>query len=102
MRLLQQDHTNADRQWSIRWRSPFLLLTLLFLLLGVGTPNSLQAQGSTPGQGNDQGRAAAVASGPVLLTGDVTYTNPFFTTGIAAPLIVLEDQAGFIDRDPGF
>ncbi|MCC6454389.1 MAG: PDZ domain-containing protein [Caldilineaceae bacterium] len=40
--------------------------------------------------------------GPVLLTGKVTYTNPFFTVGVAAPLIILEDQAGFIDRDPSF
>ncbi|GAB4510273.1 MAG: hypothetical protein OHK0046_06800 [Anaerolineae bacterium] len=40
--------------------------------------------------------------GPVLLTGRVTYTNPFFTDGVSAPLIILEDQAGFVDRNEYF
>lgn len=40
--------------------------------------------------------------GPVVITGDVTYTNPFFTLGVAAPMIILEDQAGFVDRNEGF
>ncbi len=37
--------------------------------------------------------------GPVAVTGLVTYTNPFFTLGVAAPVVILEDQAGFVDRD---
>lgn len=41
---------------------------------------------------NDEG-------GPVSITGVVTYTNPFFTTGVTAPMVILEDQAGFVDRD---
>ncbi|MCL4261642.1 MAG: peptidase S41 [Anaerolineae bacterium] len=41
---------------------------------------------------NDEG-------GPVAITGLVTYTNPFFTLGVAAPVVILEDQAGFVDRD---
>ena len=32
----------------------------------------------------------------------MNYTNPFVALGVAQPLIVLEDQAGFIDRDEGF
>src|SRR5688500_580608 len=44
---------------------------------------------------NDEG-------GPVSITGDVTYTNGFFTSGVAEPLIILEDQAGFVDRNRGF
>ncbi|MBE2222544.1 MAG: hypothetical protein IAF02_13435 [Anaerolineae bacterium] len=44
---------------------------------------------------NDEG-------GPVSLTGVVTYTNPFFTMGVAAPVIILEDQAGFVDRNEHF
>jgi C-terminal processing protease CtpA/Prc len=119
MRLLQQDCYHQDRQWILRWRSPFLLLThlcihfvILFVifpmfLLWMGVPIGLHARpviplGSTQGNDNEQGRAVVDTSGPVLLTGEVTYTNPFFTTGIAAPMIVLEDQAGFIDRDPSF
>ncbi|NDJ61230.1 MAG: peptidase S41 [Chloroflexi bacterium] len=44
---------------------------------------------------NDEG-------GPVAITGEVTYTNTFFTAGVAQPLVILEDQAGFVDRDRGF
>ncbi|MEJ2747172.1 MAG: S41 family peptidase, partial [Anaerolineae bacterium] len=44
---------------------------------------------------NDEG-------GVVAITGVVTYTNPFFTLGVAAPVIITEDQAGFVDRNEGF
>lgn len=44
---------------------------------------------------NDEG-------GPVSVTGSVTYTNLFFTAGVSEPLIILEDQAGFIDRNRYF
>lgn len=40
--------------------------------------------------------------GPVSITGSVTYTNPFFTLGVAQPMIILEDQAGFVDRNEYF
>lgn len=41
---------------------------------------------------NDEGGAA-------IVRGSVTYTNPFFTAGISEPLILLEDQTGFVLRD---
>lgn len=44
---------------------------------------------------NDEG-------GPVSITGEVAYTAPFFTLGVAAPLVILEDQAGFVDRDKDY
>ena len=44
---------------------------------------------------NDEG-------GPISVTGELTYTNPFFTAGTAEPLVILEDQAGFIDRDRNY
>ena len=44
---------------------------------------------------NDEG-------GPVRITGEVAYTNVFFTDGVAEPLVILEDQAGFVDRDANF
>ena len=44
---------------------------------------------------NDEG-------GPVIITGNLHYTNAHFTSGVAEPLIILEDQAGFIDRDEYF
>lgn len=44
---------------------------------------------------NDEG-------GPVVVTGEVAYTNPFFTSGVAQPIVILEDQGGFVVRDRGF
>lgn len=44
---------------------------------------------------NDEG-------GPVVVTGEVAYTNPFFTTAVAQPIVILEDQGGFVVRDRGF
>ncbi len=44
---------------------------------------------------NDEG-------GVVSITGVVTYTNPFFTLGVAAPLVITEDQAGFVERDEDY
>lgn len=44
---------------------------------------------------NDEG-------GPVAISGVVTYTNPFFTLGVAQPMVILEDQAGFVDRDEAY
>lgn len=44
---------------------------------------------------NDEG-------GPVSVTGELTYTNGFFTSGADEPLIILEDEAGFIDRNRAF
>ena len=42
------------------------------------------------------------ADGPKIVTGQVTYTNAFFTEGVAQPLVILEDQTGFVRRDRNF
>ncbi len=44
---------------------------------------------------NDEG-------GPVVITGEVAYTNAFFTLGVSEPLILLEDQTGFVNRDRNY
>jgi len=44
---------------------------------------------------NDEG-------GPVSISGEVEYTNTFFTSGVAEPVVILEDQAGFVDRNQFF
>lgn len=41
---------------------------------------------------NDEG-------GPVIITGELAYSNAFFTSGVDEPLIILEDQTGFVDRN---
>jgi C-terminal processing protease CtpA/Prc len=42
------------------------------------------------------------AGGPVIIRGQMDYTNPLLTLGVAQPIVMLEDQAGFVDRDLGF
>ncbi len=41
----------------------------------------------------------AEEGGLVSMTGFVTYTNPFFGAGTVQPLVILEDQTGFVDRN---
>lgn len=79
------------KQWL--WRS----LSALALLL-IGTMPAVQAQ---PAQFppasivHDEG-------GAVTVRGQVIYTDPLFTLGVAEPLVILEDQAGFVDRNSAF
>jgi C-terminal processing protease CtpA/Prc len=40
--------------------------------------------------------------GVKIVTGKVTYTNAFFTMGVAEPEIILEDQTGFVERNRQF
>jgi len=79
-----------------RLRTVATLLLCLSILLPV---QPLLAQTDAPIAPaeivNDEG-------GPVAIHGLVTYTNAFFTTGVAAPMVILEDQAGFVDRNEGF
>ena len=72
------------------------LLALLAALGGLSVI-ALDEEDDTPAAEivNDEG-------GPVLLTGNLSYTNALFTDGVAEPLIILEDQAGFVDRDESF
>jgi len=48
--------------------------------------------------------AADAAEQPSVrtITGSVTYSDSFFTMGVNDPLIVLEDQSGFVERDRSF
>ena len=39
---------------------------------------------------------------PVFVTGDIPYTSPFFLNSISQPFVLLEDQAGFVNRDKNF
>lgn len=40
--------------------------------------------------------------GVVAVSGSVSYQNPRFTARLSQPVIILEDQAGFVDRDQYF
>ena len=70
-------------------------MTLSILILPVPTKAQESPEWPDAEIINDEG-------GPVVIRGEVTYTNPFFTSGVAAPIIILEDQAGFVDRNEYF
>ena len=87
-------------------RKLFIGITLLvwltaFASLSVRAISEKEDEDATP---VPTGAAAVVndEGGPVLLTGSLTYTNALFTDGVAEPLIILEDQAGFVDRNEDF
>jgi C-terminal processing protease CtpA/Prc len=74
------------------WRKIFLFLTIFLLII---TPTFAQTDIPPAPIINDEG-------GTVIIKGLLTYTNPFFTSGVAMPVIILEDQAGFVDRNRYF
>ena len=53
---------------------------------------------SLPGPDQSTGDEA----GSKIVTGTVTYSNVFFTEGVAQPVVILEDQGGFVTRDRDF
>ena len=67
-------------------------IIVLALLALVGAVASQDADIPLAEIINDDGGVASI-------TGEVTYTSLFFTDGAAQPVIILEDQAGFVDRD---
>lgn len=75
------------------------LLTLSALGIGEKDENDATANSAPPANAariiNDEG-------GPAVISGQLRYTNAFFADGVDEPLIILEDQAGFIDRDEDF
>ena len=71
------------------------VLLLFSMMLGVFSLTLAQDEIPPAEIINDEG-------GPVSITGDVTYTSGFFTAGAAEPLVILEDEAGFVDRNHGF
>ena len=44
----------------------------------------------------------ASADEPVVVTGTIPFTSPFFLDMSAEPFVLLEDQAGFVDRNKDF
>jgi C-terminal processing protease CtpA/Prc len=101
----------------MRKKITYLALIGLITLLACGTLPSVladetpqatstpeptgESQGVTnPADDEDIPEAAIMndEGGPVLITGQVAYTYPFFTQGTEQPLVILEDQTGFVHR----
>jgi C-terminal processing protease CtpA/Prc len=66
-------------------------------------PSASPSARATPSGGTPRPSTPATSGdGPRIVTGQLTYTNPFFTGGVAEPVIILEDQGGFVIRDRKF
>ncbi len=74
-----------------------LIVVLGLLVFGFSLNWPVNAQDELPPASiqNDEG-------GAVVISGEMTYTNLLFTSGVDEPLILLEDQAGFVDRNEYF
>ena len=86
---------------AIRSAVRYSILITLFLALHIfDMPKSVLAQDIT-----DELPPAIIVNdegGPVAITGQLAYSNAFFTIGVAAPMIILEDQSGFVDRNESY
>lgn len=78
-----------------------LLITLAWSAFAIGEKD----EDDTPAGNVMRSGAAPIVNaegGPSSVTGNLHYTNPFFTNGVAEPLIILEEQTGFVDRNQYF
>ncbi len=78
-----------------------LLITLACSAFAIGEKDEDDAPA---GNAINAGAALIVNDdgGPISLSGELHYTNAFFTSGVAEPLIILEEQTGFVDRNRHF
>jgi C-terminal processing protease CtpA/Prc len=98
-----------------RWISFLLIFAVPAMACSFFTPGPSATQTSPP-RGATATRAPGETAvpgptsdgpepqsiGPKIVTGQVSYTNAFFTEGVAQPVIILEDQTGFVRRDRNF
>ncbi|MBX3003985.1 MAG: hypothetical protein KF828_08505, partial [Anaerolineales bacterium] len=86
--------------------SALLVLALAVLACSLGGVLPSAAAQSTPAPSTASAFSPAPLQndegGVVTISGSLAYSYPFFTDGVAEPLVILEDQAGFIDRDRGY
>ncbi|MEO5887554.1 MAG: hypothetical protein ABIQ77_07820, partial [Anaerolineales bacterium] len=83
----------------------FTLIMVLSILASACAPTAETVTATpvaTVTQATQSTAEAPQDGGPKTVTGTLTYTNLFFTDGVAQPVIILEDQGGFVTRDRKF
>ncbi len=81
-----------------RWYQVLVAVLALSMILSACAPKATAAP--TPAATKEP--VSQKEGGTKIVTGTVTYTNPFFTEGVAQPIVILEDQGGFVARDRNF
>lgn len=90
-----------------------LLSVLILVSIACSTSSVLGEDDSTADTGDASAPAPTAianpgqpiqnsADEPVVITGTIPFTSPFFLDGNAEPFVMLEDQTGFILRDLNF
>ena len=90
----------------MRFKLSSLILCLILASCAAPAQNTVPTPTTTSVvQGQNGIPAATIVNdegGPVTVTGTLTYTNLLFTLGVSEPEIILEDEAGFVDRNRHF
>jgi len=68
----------------------------------VSTPTKTSAPSPTPIVEGSYDPDTADENEPILVTGTIPFTSPFFISISSEPFVLLEDQAGFVARDDHF
>jgi C-terminal processing protease CtpA/Prc len=84
----------------VRITAALAVLSLAIIACSFSQPDVTPTPTIMPTQA--QGGNQQQDEGPKIITGSVPYTNTFFTEGVAQPLVILEDQGGFVARDRNF
>jgi C-terminal processing protease CtpA/Prc len=96
----------ARRQPGVQLALFFFILTLLLAACNTqGTakpPTAVPLPAKPQAPSGDVQTPAADPNEPVLIHGTIPFTSPFFINTIAEPFVLLEDEAGFIQRDREF
>lgn len=81
-----------------------IILSLALTACGGVEPMYTEAEETEVSAPTEEPAAVVEAEGdgPTVVTGQVEYTDLFFTLGVAEPVIILEDQGGFVARDRKF
>src|SRR4026209_2492983 len=83
--------------------SKFFTLIVVLSIMATACAPTAETDTATPiTTATQPTQEAPQEGGPKTVTGTLTYTNLFFTDGVAQPVIILEDQGGFVTRDRKF
>jgi len=95
-------------------KSKFLALIIVIVLITlacnqtvqetetVSTPAKTLAPSPTPIIEGSYNPDTSAENEPILVTGTIPFTSPFFLETASEPFVLLEDQAGFMARDKEF
>lgn len=90
------------------WRYMVILIPISLSILACGLLDDLFSKEPTAPSTSPTALSISIQPGethpdePVLITGTIPFTSPFFINTISEPFVMLEDEAGFIARDREF